>query len=207
MEKELSWRGVEKLLYSLPRTAWCGESVWRLNGPDCGTAVLVHITRHAPKTKKTKLFTKNKAARSFLQDLSYLANLLSSTIPEPTLVLVETRTDFVQGPAALTKSQNLREKKYLNTITKTASHWWIPPQREIWFLSHRSHPKEKSGQRALDPTPKRNLVKEPWIPPRRKFRVGKQERRDPKVGHQTAPPHNNNNNNSHSSKTWRLRRR
>ena len=25
-----------------------------------------------------------------------------------------------------------------------------------------------------DPTPKRNLVKEPWIPPRRKFRVGKQ---------------------------------
>ncbi len=36
----------------------------------------------------------------------------------------------------------------------------------------RSHPKEKSGQEATDPTPKRNLVKEWWIPPRREIWSG-----------------------------------
>ncbi len=39
-----------------------------------------------------------------------------------------------------------------------------------------SHPKEKLDQRATDLTPKKNLVKEPRIPPRRKIRVGEQDR-------------------------------
>ncbi len=51
---------------------------------------------------------------------------------------------------------------------------WIPPQREIWSESDGSHPEKKFGLEATDPTPKRNLIKEGRIPPRRKFRVGKQ---------------------------------
>ncbi len=31
---------------------------------------------------------------------------------------------------------------------------WMDPQREIWFLRHRSYPEEKSGERAPDPIPK-----------------------------------------------------
>ena len=50
----------------------------------------------------------------------------------------------------------------------------IPLWREIWSGSNGSHPEEKPDQGATDPTPKRNPVKEPWIPPRRNFRVGKQ---------------------------------
>ncbi len=41
-----------------------------------------------------------------------------------------------------------------------------------------SHPEEKSDFwiiEDIDPIPKRNLVKEPRIPPRRKFRVGELE--------------------------------
>ncbi len=37
-----------------------------------------------------------------------------------------------------------------------------------------SHPEEKFGLETTDPTPKRNLIREQRIPPRRKFRVGKQ---------------------------------
>ncbi len=47
--------------------------------------------------------------------------------------------------------------------------YWVSTFLSEGLNSHRSHPKEKSGQRALDPTPKRNLVKEPWIPPRREI--------------------------------------
>ncbi len=57
-----------------------------------------------------------------------------------------------------------------------ASHGWIPPRREISFLSHRSHPQEKSGQRAPGSHPKENLGWE------------NRKARDPQVGHQTAPP-------------------
>ncbi len=45
-------------------------------------------------------------------------------------------------------------------------------KQTFYLVTDRSHPKEKFGQRAFDPTPKRNMVKEPWIPPRRKFKVG-----------------------------------
>ena len=52
---------------------------------------------------------------------------------------------------------------------------WILPRREIWSGSDGSHPKEKFGLEATDPTPKRNLIRERRIPPRRKFRVGEQD--------------------------------
>ncbi len=52
---------------------------------------------------------------------------------------------------------NVSFKKKLNAQ-------WIPPRREILLKSLRSsHPKEKSGLRLPDPTPKRNLVKERQI--------------------------------------------
>ncbi len=38
-----------------------------------------------------------------------------------------------------------------------------------------SHPEETSDFSVTDPTSKRNLVKEPRIPPQRKFREGEQE--------------------------------
>ncbi len=67
-----------------------------------------------------------------------------------------------------------------------------------------SHPEEKSDFRITDPTPKRNLFKEPGIPPQRKLRVGELEIQ--KLVIKLLPPHNNNNNNnnnnnSHSSRT------
>ncbi len=45
-----------------------------------------------------------------------------------------------------------------------------------------SHPEEKFGLEAMDPTPKRNLIRERRIPPRRKIKVGdKGERTATKV--------------------------
>ncbi len=49
---------------------------------------------------------------------------------------------FLQKPLDPTPKRNLVWKQ------------WIPPRREIWSGSDGSHPEEKSGQRALDPTPK-----------------------------------------------------
>ncbi len=39
----------------------------------------------------------------------------------------------------------------------------IPLRREICLRSDGSHPEEKSGQGVMDPTPKRNVVKEQQI--------------------------------------------
>ncbi len=49
---------------------------------------------------------------------------------------------------------------------------WIPPRREIWSGSDGSHPEEKFGLEAMDPTPKRNLVWKQRIPPRREIWSG-----------------------------------
>ncbi len=65
-------------------------------------------------------------------------------------------------------------------------------------------PEEKSGQRAPDPTLKRNLVKEPGSHPEENLGWENRKAKDTEVGQQTAPPppyNNNNNNNSPSSKT------
>ncbi len=59
---------------------------------------------------------------------------------------------------------------------------WIPPQREIWSGGDGSHLKEKFGLEARDPTPKKNLIRERQIPPRKKIKVGdKGERTATKV--------------------------
>ena len=56
----------------------------------------------------------------------------------------------------------------INIVKKT----WIPPQREIWSGGDGSHPEEKFGLEGTDPTPRRNLIRERQIPPRRKIKVG-----------------------------------
>ncbi len=48
------------------------------------------------------------------------------------------------------------------------------PKRNLIFESQ-IPPRREIWSKSLDPTRKRNLVKEPRIPPRRKFWVGKQE--------------------------------
>ncbi len=40
---------------------------------------------------------------------------------------------------------------------------WIPPRKEIFLKSLRSHPEEKSDLGTPDPTPKKNVVKERQI--------------------------------------------
>ncbi len=40
-----------------------------------------------------------------------------------------------------------------------------------------SHPEEKFGLEAMDPTPKRNLIWKRWIPPQRKIKVGDKGKR------------------------------
>ncbi len=63
------------------------------------------------------------------------------------------------------------EKRWL---TNPDWSWWIPPQREFWVREKKMT--DNSWLILADPTPKRNLVKEPWIPPRRKIRVWEQDR-------------------------------
>ena len=58
----------------------------------------------------------------------------------------------------------------------------IPPRREIWSGSYGSHPEEKFGLEATDPTLKRNLIRGRQIPPRKKIKVGdKGERTEKKL--------------------------
>ena len=71
----------------------------------------------------------------------------------------QTRTDFVQGPAALTKLLNLKKDFFkkirsVHYVMIKNPHFRVRDLTEI-LLSHRSHPEEKSCQRALDPTPKK----------------------------------------------------
>ncbi len=53
---------------------------------------------------------------------------------------------------SIVKKKNLLET--LDSTQKRILVWKqrIPPRREIWLGSEGSHPEEKSGQRALDPT-------------------------------------------------------
>ncbi len=78
-----------------------------------------------------------------------------------------TRTDFVQRPAAV-------KFKTVFEFPKVE----VEKKNKDFFLknSHRSHPEEKSDLGDTDPTPKRNLIRETWIPPRRKIRVREQDR-------------------------------
>ena len=64
-----------------------------------------------------------------------------------------------RGNYQYNKKINGGEENLLETLDPTPKRnlirkWRIPPRREIWLGSDRSHPEEKSGQRARDPTPK-----------------------------------------------------